>query len=339
MRVVDDPLVPAVVDGFPDGAQLLHRADVDKIAHRTGKGPLRCAQALELPDPAGRDRACGVHAGPALASNPHFGPGVGIAVAHGPVVVHAVAVAALVAGDDARRHAHAAHEHGKGRCNVLAKALLAVKPEVVGGVNAVHHAGLQCVGVAARFQLLQGCCDQSSGIHIGAQLGAQLFAQRFGARVAAGRQLQIAFEFRRGLQRAVAEVGIALRIHAQHIGNGAPAHPLQAGRHAQAAHGSAGRKLRRGLDGIQQRQPAALAGLNQHLVANGLAAHAQLRRVHGVQHRVGLPVAAIELAEHRAAKIQGAGGGLFLAGCIKANAQCHAVVHGQRRHFAYAHVL
>ena len=130
-----------------------------------------------------------------------------------------------------------------------------------------------------------------------------------------------------------------MRIYAQHIGDGAPGQPLQAGCHARATDGGTGRCLRLGLDGVQQRQPAALAGLNQHLVANGLAAHAQLRRGHGFCHGVGLPVAAIKLAEYRATEVQGVARRLLLARCIEANAQRHAVVHGQRCNLAHAHVL
>jgi hypothetical protein len=189
---------------------------------------------------------------------------MGIAVAHGPVIVHAVAVAALVAGHDARGHSHAAHEHGKGRGDVLAKALLAVKPEVIGGVDAVHHAGLQCVGVAAGFQALQGGGDQPVRIRIGARLGAQfglqMFAQSPCARVAAGRQLQIAFELWRELQRSMAEVEMALGIDTQHIGNRAPAQPLEAGAHAQPAYRGARRNLRLGLGGIQQVSQRRLLG-------------------------------------------------------------------------------
>ena len=52
LGVVDDPLVPAVVDGLPNGAQLLHGADVDKGADGTGNGAARRLQALKLTHPA-----------------------------------------------------------------------------------------------------------------------------------------------------------------------------------------------------------------------------------------------------------------------------------------------
>ena len=81
---------------------------------------------------------------------------------------------------------------------MLAKALLAVKPEVVGGMHAVHHAGLQRVGVATGFQALQCGGNQRAGVGIGTQLGTQLLTQRLCARVAAGRQLQVALQLWRG---------------------------------------------------------------------------------------------------------------------------------------------
>ena len=53
LRVVDDPLVPAVVDGFTDGAKLLQRADIDKVADGFIIGSAIVRILLENPNDTG----------------------------------------------------------------------------------------------------------------------------------------------------------------------------------------------------------------------------------------------------------------------------------------------
>ena len=70
-------------------------------------------QAIEVGGAAGGHGGGWVNTYPALASQPHFRPGMCIALAHGPIAVHAVDFATLVAGNNARRHTQCAHQQYK----------------------------------------------------------------------------------------------------------------------------------------------------------------------------------------------------------------------------------
>jgi hypothetical protein len=152
-------------------------------------------------------------------------------VAHRPVAIDGVHLAALVAGDDARGQAHGAQQHHEGRGDVFAKTLLAVEPELVGAVRA-KHARLQRVAVAARAQARERRLHQRRG-RVGAgrhrRLRAQLRRERERARVEARRQLGIGVERGVALQRAVAKLRIALGAIAQHAHHGPVRAPQQLG--------------------------------------------------------------------------------------------------------------
>ena len=116
---------------------------------------------------------------------------MGVAVPHHPEAVHRVQLAALVAGDHTGRNVHGAHQDHKARGNVLAKPLLAVKPELVCAVLPAH-AGAQGVGVAALAQAGQGGCHASRAVSLAQRRLAQQFSrQAEGAGVEAGRQAHI----------------------------------------------------------------------------------------------------------------------------------------------------
>ena len=171
LRVVEHPVVPAGVGGFPHIAQALQAAlqrtgkigaeGINGIAYRTAR-----LQAGQIFHARGRNGCRGVDTHPALAFEPDFCPGVGIALAHGPHAVHGVDFAALVAGDDAGGNLHIAHQHHKGVGNVLAKALFAVEPEGVSGMLA-RNARCQCVGIAANPQGLEHGFDLFFGRAVG----------------------------------------------------------------------------------------------------------------------------------------------------------------------------
>lgn len=151
---------------------------------------------------------------------------MGVALVHGPVTVYGVLLSALVAGDDARGYVQRAHQHHEGRGDVLAKALFAVKPELVGGVRAIQ-AGLQRVAVTAAAQSPQGVIDEGLGAASGEPgVGLHLPRQGQGARVQLGRQLHIGLHLRRAPLRAVGEAQVALGAVAQHAVDGAGGAPL-----------------------------------------------------------------------------------------------------------------
>ena len=66
------------------------------------------------------------------------------ALAHDEVAVDRLGVGALVAGDDARRHAERPHDDDEGGGEVLAEAGLAVEPELVDRVAAVVARATAC---------------------------------------------------------------------------------------------------------------------------------------------------------------------------------------------------
>ncbi|MNV35211.1 hypothetical protein D3C71_1266520 [compost metagenome] len=307
LGVVEHPLVPAVVDGFPHGPQVLHHARAEG-AQGVGERTLGRAQTLELAHAVRRDGACGVYTHPATPLHPDFGPGMGIGVAHRPVAIHGVALAALVARDDACWHIHGAHQHHEGRGNVFAKAFLAVKPELVGGVLAID-AWIEGVVVAPCAQALQ------DGIHQNFRAGVRqcrvcphLCRQLQGARIEAGRQLGVHAQLPHRLLGAVAELGVAHGLVAHHLGDGTCRHPLQVLRHV-GLH-VVGQLGRLG-GGLQHHQPGLALGFERHLIAHRRAADLQI----GGQgctcgpgavfaEGLGLPFPAIERGHDGPTKVQ-----------------------------------
>ena len=73
----------------------------------------------------GRHHRGGIDARPALAVQPHLGPGVRLRLAHEQVAADRIPFAAEITGDDARRHAGGAHHRGVGRSEVAAEPALA----------------------------------------------------------------------------------------------------------------------------------------------------------------------------------------------------------------------
>src|SRR5436190_4664235 len=135
-RVVEDPLVPAVVERFPGAAQLREQLRVDRVERAGDQARLR-REPVAAADAVGRDRAGRIGAHPTPSGLPELCPRVRRALAHDVVAVDGGQVRALVAGDDSRRHAGGAHDDDEGRGEVLAEAFLAVEPELVDAVASV----------------------------------------------------------------------------------------------------------------------------------------------------------------------------------------------------------
>ena len=155
-RVVQHPLVPAVVDRLPAAAQAARAAPGSRrrSRRRPGRAPARGAAA---PMRSGATAAVGSARTQPRPVLPVLGPGMGVALAHDVVAVDRLGVRALVAGDDARRHADRAHHDDEGGGEVLAEALLAVEPELVDASVAVLAvvARRQRVGEAAGADVAQ----------------------------------------------------------------------------------------------------------------------------------------------------------------------------------------
>ena len=152
-RVVEHPLVPAVVDRLPGRAQARDQLRADRVERPGDEARLRREPAAAA-DAVGRDGAGRIGANPADARLPELGPGVRRALPDDVVAVDGGQVRALVAGDDARRHAGGAHHDDEGGGEVLAEAFLAIEPELVDGVAAVV-ARSERVAVALRADVLQ----------------------------------------------------------------------------------------------------------------------------------------------------------------------------------------
>ena len=112
--VVEHPAVPAVVQCLPIGLQAQQGAAAHHAPHGATQQAGGRLQALQKIGTCRCDRGGGVDAHPALVGQPHLRPGMGIALAHRPEAIDRVALATLVAGDDARRDIGCAHQHGKG---------------------------------------------------------------------------------------------------------------------------------------------------------------------------------------------------------------------------------
>ena len=163
-RIVQHPLVPAVVDGFQGRAHLRCKGRVDAV-HGAGNQTRRRAQAAAALHALRGHGGRRVDAHPAHVGLPDLSPGVGVALAHDDITVLQVGVGALVAGDHARWHVHGAHDDHEGAGVVFAEAQFAVEPEVVDGVAAVRP-GLQRVGVAAAADVGQHGVGQRARVGI-----------------------------------------------------------------------------------------------------------------------------------------------------------------------------
>ena len=105
-----------------------------RIAHRVRRaaGPIRrtrprCPRSMR----SGATAAGRIDAPPAGARQPDLGPGVGMRLAHDQVAADRIPVAALVAGDDARRDPGRAHQRRECRGVVPAESLARVEQEIV----------------------------------------------------------------------------------------------------------------------------------------------------------------------------------------------------------------
>ena len=221
---------------------------------------------------------------------------------------------------------------------MLAKALLAIKPEFIRRMRTGADAGLQGVGVAAAAQVCQRCLDDGSVVM--AMLRAQRLCPCGSTWVEGLGQLQVPIALVAGELLPIGIVQIGLPLVAQHLGDGACGEPLQIGGGQQSPDGRFGL----GHGGVQGQQPALQVRLQRDLVARGIAQPAGGQRAIGRQRGLpsigaAAPVAAIKMAEYGPPKIQQALRGRLLARGIKAHTQCHAAVLRQLGHLAHRHIV
>ena len=138
-------------------------------------------------DAVGGDGGRGVHAQPAALGQPDFGPGVGVGLAHHVVIADLVFLAALIAGDHARRDVCGAHHHRKGRGVVFAETAQGLEQEFVHRLRP-QAGGLQRVDILLLAKTPQRAVDH---LHIVQAFGAPLVHQFAGAWAAVVRQLGI----------------------------------------------------------------------------------------------------------------------------------------------------
>ena len=155
-----------------------------------------------------------------------------VALANGPKPVDVVELAALVTGDDARGHIQRTHQDDEAGGNVLAETFLAVKPEFISGVLAIH-TRLQCVAVAAGAQAIHHGVDQLGTARclqpwLAAHVGCQLQC----ARVKPSGQGDVVLQAGLRALRAVREGREALSAVAGQVRERAVCKPLQIRRHS-----------------------------------------------------------------------------------------------------------
>ena len=289
--VVEHPLVPTVVGGFPKGAQLRERGGTDG-RQRAGKDVGRRLKPLNGSDPSGRHHRGRVYAHPAAPRKPDFRPGMGVTLPHYPETVHSVALAALVTGDDTRRNVQRAHQDHEGRRDVFAKAFFAVEPEFVGGVVA-KYPWIEGVAVTATAQTLKYSGEQRFRRLCITRVTLHLRGQFQCARIESRWQLQIFLQARRAVERAMAKSGVADRPVAQQIGYRTVRHPLQLRRHAEVETGD----HRFGEGRVQHKNPGAVVWLQRHLVWIGRSFNLQVGWLLPTQRQVWsqcCPFAAVE---------------------------------------------
>src|SRR5690606_37981785 len=129
--VGQDPLVPGVADRVEVEPQpLRHRPRaLGGVARRAGRRQPHAALDALRRDGGGR-----VDANPAAAREPDLGARMRIGLPDLPVAVDRVALAALVAGDDAGRDAEGAHQYREGAGIVFAEAGTGAEQEIVDAV-------------------------------------------------------------------------------------------------------------------------------------------------------------------------------------------------------------
>ena len=133
-----------------------------------------------------RDRRRRIDAHPAAALEPDLRPGVRVRLADEQIAADRVVLAALIAGDDARRNAGGARQHRERRGEVLAEAAARVEQEVVDGVE-LQPRRLERVEVFLVAKLGEHRCDERL---VAAGALAHLAGERDRARVAAAGQSQ-----------------------------------------------------------------------------------------------------------------------------------------------------
>jgi hypothetical protein len=241
-------------------------------------------------DPPGRRSRGRIHAQPTARGEKDLGPGVRVGLAHGDDAIDRVEIAALVAGDHARRHASRAHQEHEGRGEVLAESGLGREQEFIHRIGAEQRR-LEGIEVAPLAQE-----SERAGEHIvvAVRAGAPLCGQRERLRVESGRQQQRAAQLARVLLQPRGRGD-----HRRHVI--AQPRPHQRAREQLPVGGEAGvfRHARRGL---QREQPVAVVRLEHHAVTVGRAPACRRGEAREKLHS-DAPGAAVEVPQHRAAPV------------------------------------
>ena len=271
--------------------------------------PLRRRQAGEggvesALDPVGRHGGGRVDARPALIVEPDLGPGMRVALAHDPVVAERIQFAALIAGNHTRRHPGRAHQNDEGAGIVFAETPPAEEQEIIDAVFAQER-WLERVEERLLAKVEQGALDDGAvipgfGGPLPGQCEAARIALRQGQRAGAGR-----FTEPLGV-KPIVEMGVDPI--AQTLRDWRSCQPLQVG----AKHGL---QRRQALRQAKQEQPALAMRFQRDGVTQRFAAALAAYRV-GRHGKAGLPGAAVEIPQHRAAPVQRVGGGGRLAGAV-----------------------
>ncbi len=206
--VVQHPLVPGVVERVPLVAQLQQQRGVARAEHGHAQQGLARGQGGAAAVDARRVNGGGrVGPHPAAFGQPVFGPGVGVALAHHPGVVHRVEAPALVAGDDARGNACGPYHHDERLRVVFAKTGAAVEQKLVHAVAQAVGARVEGVaeGLVAKH-LQQGLRDEGAALSGRLGLRGELPSQRHAARIEARRQGFVGAQSGAELRGAVAKL-------------------------------------------------------------------------------------------------------------------------------------
>jgi len=259
--------------------------------------------------PRGHDRRR-IDSYPALALEPHLGPGMGIGLADVEVAAVAIPGAAQVAGHDARGHATGAHQCDKGRGIVAAKAFVRAEQQVVDRIE-IEQRRLERVTEAATTQVIE------HGVDVGG-LAARALAQRVrefdAAWIALRRQLQIQSPCGRG-QRVETAV---LRIRLQPVADSA-AHWRRRDQLVIESRERVRQRVRQALRQFERDQNIVLVRLQRDFVAKGRALKLQARRAAHLCMPAA-PGVAVENMQYRPAPIT-----------LGGRRRCAVESHAQRR--------
>ena len=129
----------------PPATAAANRARARRAAAPSPRTKPRCRARRAPARPRRSDRRA-----PARLRQPDLGPGVRVRLAHDQVAAERVPVAALVAGDDARRDPGRAHQGRECRGEVPAEALARVEEEIVDRIAREARAASACSRTPAR---------------------------------------------------------------------------------------------------------------------------------------------------------------------------------------------